>query len=76
MDIQHLKHIHGIDASTVMKAALALLNTKLTGHRVALFAEYFSARNFLAIPSGVDVEGFAATHGGGWADGAEGCCGD
>lgn len=44
-DIQHLKHTHGIDASTVMKAALALLNTKLTGHKVALFAEYFAARN-------------------------------
>lgn len=44
-DMHHLKHIHGIDASTVMKAALALLNTKLTGHKVALFAEYFAARN-------------------------------
>lgn len=44
-DMQHLKHTHGIDASTVMKAALALLNTKLTGHKVALFAEYFAARN-------------------------------
>lgn len=44
-DMQHLKHAHGIDASTVMKAALALLNTKLTGHKVALFAEYFAARN-------------------------------
>lgn len=44
-NIQHLKHIHGIDASTVMKAALALLNTQLTGHKVALFAEYFAARN-------------------------------
>lgn len=44
-DIHHLKHTHGIDASTVMKAALALLNTKLTGHKVALFAEYFAARN-------------------------------
>lgn len=44
-DIQHLKHTHGIDASTVMKAALALLNTKLTGQKVALFAEYFAARN-------------------------------
>lgn len=44
-DMQHLKHTHGIDASTVMKAALAFLNTKLTGHKVALFAEYFAARN-------------------------------
>lgn len=44
-DIHHLKHIHGIDTSTVMKAALALLNTKLTGQKVALFAEYFAARN-------------------------------
>lgn len=44
-DIQHLKHTHGIDASTVMKAALALLNTKLTGQKIALFAEYFAARN-------------------------------
>lgn len=44
-DMQHLKHTHGIDASTVMKAALALLNTKLTGQKVALFAEYFAARN-------------------------------
>lgn len=44
-DMQHLKHTHGIDASTVMKAALALLNTQLTGHKVALFAEYFAARN-------------------------------
>lgn len=44
-NMQLLKHTHGIDASTVMKAALALLNTKLTGHRVALFAEYFAARN-------------------------------
>lgn len=44
-DMHHLKHTHGIDASTVMKAALALLNTKLTGHKVALFAEYFAARN-------------------------------
>lgn len=59
-----------------MKAALALLNTQLTGHRVALFAEYFSARNFLATPSGVDVEGFAAADGGRWADGVEGCFGD
>lgn len=44
-DMQHLKHTHGIDASTVMKGALALLNTKLTGQKVALFAEYFAARN-------------------------------
>lgn len=44
-DMPHLKHTHDIDASTVMKAALALLNTKLTGHKVALFAEYFAARN-------------------------------
>lgn len=44
-DMQHLKHTHGIDASTVMKAALAFLNTKLTGQKVALFAEYFAARN-------------------------------
>lgn len=44
-DMQHLKHTHGIDASTVMKAALAMLNTKVTGHKVALFAEYFAARN-------------------------------
>lgn len=44
-NMQHLKHTHGIDASTVMKAALALLNTKLTGQKVALFAEYFAARN-------------------------------
>lgn len=44
-DMHHLKHTHGIDASTVMKAALAFLNTKLTGHTVALFAEYFAARN-------------------------------
>lgn len=44
-DMQHLKHTHGIEASTVMKAALALLNTKLTGQKVALFAEYFAARN-------------------------------
>lgn len=44
-DMPHLKHTHGIDASTVMKAALALLNTKLTGQKIALFAEYFAARN-------------------------------
>lgn len=44
-DMQSLKHTHGIDVSTVMKAALALLNTKLTGQKVALFAEYFAARN-------------------------------
>lgn len=44
-DMQHLKHTHGIEASTVMKAALAFLNTQLTGHKVALFAEYFAARN-------------------------------
>lgn len=44
-DMHHLKHTHGIDASTVMKAALALLNTKLTGQKIALFAEYFAARN-------------------------------
>lgn len=28
-----------------MKAALAFLNTKLTGQKIALFAEYFAARN-------------------------------
>lgn len=75
-DMPHLKHIHGIDASTVMKAALALLNTKLTGQKIALFAEYFSARNSWPFLPEWMSSGFAAADGGRWADGAEGCCGD
>jgi len=64
-DMQRLKHEHGIDASTVMKAALALLNTKHTGQDTALFAQYQAARSWpyfqewqvSQLPSAMEVDG-------------------
>ncbi|GAB7364539.1 hypothetical protein MBLNU230_g5346t1 [Neophaeotheca triangularis] len=45
-DTQTLKQKHGIDTSTVMEVALALLNTKLTGGDTALFAQYQASRTW------------------------------
>lgn len=64
-DMQLLKHEHGIDASTVMKAALALLNTKRTGQDTALFAQYQAARSWpylqewqaSQLPSAMEIDG-------------------
>lgn len=64
-DMQRLKQEHGIDASTVMKAALALLNMKLTGRDTALFAQYQAGRAWpylpewqaSQLPSAMEVDG-------------------
>ncbi|KAK5936785.1 NRPS [Knufia obscura] len=44
--IQHLKSVHGIEASTVVKTALVLLNTRHTGRPFALFAQLQAARSW------------------------------
>lgn len=64
-DIQRLKQEHGIEPSTVLKVALALINAKLTGTTQALLAQYQAGRSWpylqewqaSRLPSAMEVDG-------------------
>lgn len=64
-DVHNLKQEHGIEASTILKAAVALLNCKSTGQDTALLSQHLAARSWpylqdwqaSRLPSAMEVDG-------------------